>query len=64
MPLQRRPQIPFKRSGVVFRDAKPLALRDADVAALVDFINALTGTTIDRPPFGEPFAVASGLQLD
>jgi cytochrome c peroxidase len=47
-----------------FRDTTPIALSDSDVAALVDSLNALTGTTLDRPPFGAPAAVPSGLQLD
>ncbi|MEM8728497.1 MAG: cytochrome c peroxidase [Pseudomonadota bacterium] len=35
-------------------DIKPLALKDADLAALVAFMEALTGRSVDDPPFGVP----------
>ncbi|MGR3677689.1 MAG: cytochrome-c peroxidase [Paracoccaceae bacterium] len=37
-----------------FRDIKPISLTDDEVQHLVAFLNALTGTTLDTPPFGVP----------
>lgn len=47
-----------------FRDTSPIPLTDSDIAHLVDFLNALTGASVDQPPFGVPDAVPSGLSLD
>ncbi len=46
------------------RDTVPIPLADQEVADLVSFLNSLTGTSIDNPPFGVPSAVPSGLPLD
>ena len=35
-------------------DIVPVALTDAEIDALVAFLNALTGTSVDTPPFGVP----------
>ncbi|WP_420585881.1 cytochrome-c peroxidase [Ruegeria sp.] len=35
-------------------DITPVKLTDAEVDALVAFLNALTGTSVDTPPFGVP----------
>jgi cytochrome c peroxidase len=47
-----------------FRDTSPIPLTDSDIAHLVDFLNALTGASVDQAPFGVPDAVPSGLPLD
>lgn len=39
-------------------------LTDAAIADLVAFLEALTGTTLDDPPFGVPQRVPSGLPVD
>ncbi|RPE67399.1 di-heme cytochrome c peroxidase [Pacificibacter maritimus] len=46
------------------RDTTPIALTQDDITALVHFLNALTGTSVTRPPFGVPTEVPSGLPLD
>ncbi len=35
-------------------DITPLELSEADIASLVAFLNALTGSSVDSPPFGVP----------
>nr|WP_254428823.1 cytochrome c peroxidase [Ruegeria sp. HKCCD7239] len=35
-------------------DITPLQLSDAEITKLVAFLNALTGTSVDTPPFGVP----------
>lgn len=48
-----------------FQDLTPVDLADADVAALVAFLKALTGTrSVTSPPFGIPDRVPSGLPVD
>ena len=45
-------------------DITPRALADDEVAALVDFMDALTGAGTTRPLFGVPDSVPSGLPVD
>lgn len=47
-----------------FRDTVPISLDDPEVVQLIAFLNALTGTSVDQPPFGIPDAVPSGLPID
>jgi len=47
-----------------YRDTVPISLSDQEIAELVSFLDALTGTSIARSPFGVPKAVPSGLPLD
>ena len=35
-------------------DISPVELSDAEIGELVAFLNALTGTSVDTPPFGVP----------
>ena len=46
------------------RDIQPIDLQDTEVTDLIAFLNALTGTTLENPPFGIPDAVPSGLPID
>ena len=45
-------------------DIAPRALADDEVAALVDFMGALTGASTSNPLFGVPDTVPSGLPVD
>ncbi|CAI8235036.1 MAG: Cytochrome c551 peroxidase [SAR116 cluster bacterium] len=45
-------------------DITPRALADDEVAALVDFMGALTGASTSNPLFGVPDTVPSGLPVD
>ena len=45
-------------------DIAPRALADDEVAALVDFMGALTGASTSNPLFGVPNTVPSGLPVD
>ncbi|MEP0234426.1 cytochrome c peroxidase [Roseibium sp.] len=45
-------------------DIQPIELSDQDISELVAFLNALTGSSLDNPPFGVPDSVPSGLPLD
>ena len=45
-------------------DIAPRALADDEVAALVDFMGALTGASASNPLFGVPDTVPSGLPVD
>ena len=45
-------------------DIAPLVLSDAEIAALVSFLNALTGETAEDRPLGRPENVPSGLPVD
>lgn len=47
-----------------YRDTEVIKLSDQDVSDLVQFLQSLTGTTLDQPPFGIPETVPSGLPLD
>ncbi|GAB4540704.1 MAG: hypothetical protein Tsb0019_40720 [Roseibium sp.] len=48
-----------------FRDIEPRSLDDGDIADLVAFLKALTGTaSVASPPFGVPDTVPSGLPVD
>jgi cytochrome c peroxidase len=47
-----------------YRDTDPVELTKAEINQLVAFLNALTGTSIDHPPFGVPLSVPSGLTVD
>lgn len=46
------------------RDTIPIDLSATEIDRLVAFLGALTGTSIDTPPFGIPSTVPSGLPLD
>lgn len=46
------------------RDLRPQPIADADVDALVAFLNALTGETALTRPLGRPETVPSGLPVD
>lgn len=46
------------------RDVEGLDLTDGEVQDLVSFMESLTGETIERPLFGEPIEVPSGLAVD
>ncbi|WP_209008353.1 cytochrome-c peroxidase [Roseibium polysiphoniae] len=45
-------------------DIQPTELSDRDISELVAFLNALTGSSLDNPPFGVPESVPSELPLD
>ena len=45
-------------------DIKPRELADDDIAALVAFLQSLTGKTASNLPFGIPATVPSGLPVD
>ncbi|EFO29413.1 di-heme Cytochrome c peroxidase [Roseibium sp. TrichSKD4] len=45
-------------------DIDPVALSDPEIADLIAFLNGLTGSTVDTPPFGVPARVPSGLPID
>jgi len=45
-------------------DIDPVALSDPEIADLIAFLNALTGSTVDTPTFGVPDRVPSGLPID
>ena len=45
-------------------DITPRALADDEVAALVDFMGALTGASTSNPLFGVPNTVPSELPVD
>ncbi|WP_299471862.1 cytochrome c peroxidase [uncultured Roseibium sp.] len=48
-----------------FRDIEPISLTDREIADLVAFLQALTGTrSVSEPPFGIPESVPSGLPVD
>ncbi|MEO1239674.1 MAG: cytochrome c peroxidase [Pseudomonadota bacterium] len=46
------------------RDLRPQPMADADIDALVAFLNALTGETAEIRPLGRPETVPSGLPVD
>lgn len=45
-------------------DIKKVDLSDNEIHELVEFLQSLTGTSIDTPPFGVPDRVPSGLSID
>ncbi|MBM7068427.1 methylamine utilization protein MauG [Actibacterium sp. 188UL27-1] len=45
-------------------DIEPLALRHAEIDAIVSFLHGLTGETAVKTPFGVPETVPSGLPVD
>lgn len=56
----RREQQRYARA----RDITPVQMNDNDISDLIAFMHALTGSTIQIPPFGQPDMVPSGLRLD
>lgn len=46
------------------RDTSPIALTQSELDSILHFLNALTGASVDQPPFGVPQSVPSGLALD
>ena len=51
-------------SSMLFAGLSGSAVADDEVAALVDFMDALTGAGTTRPLFGVPDSVPSGLPVD
>lgn len=46
------------------RDTEVIALNESEIAEIVEFLESLTGTSLDDPRFGIPITVPSGLALD
>jgi len=59
--LQDRAELARQRRGIA-----PVVppLSESEISDLVAFLQALTGTTLDTPPFGVPEKVPSGLPVD
>lgn len=47
-----------------FRDTDVIKLSDHEIGQLLEFLQSLTGTTLDQPPMGIPNSVPSGIPLD
>ena len=45
-------------------DINPVALSDAEITDITDFLGALTGVSADERPLGRPDEVPSGLPVD